>query len=34
MNEAVLLLFLIDFAFIGTLPLTFFKRSDSFNLLW
>ena len=34
MNEAVLLLFLIDFAFIGTLPLTFFKRSGSFNLLW
>lgn len=34
MNEAVLLLYLLNFAYIGILPLIFFKRDGRFNPMW
>jgi protein-S-isoprenylcysteine O-methyltransferase Ste14 len=34
MNEATLLLYLLNFAYIGILPLIFFKREGRFNHLW
>lgn len=34
MNGAVLLLFLINFACVGILPLVFFTRSEGLNLMW
>jgi protein-S-isoprenylcysteine O-methyltransferase Ste14 len=34
MNGAVVLLFLLDFLFVGILPLIFFKRDGRLNLAW
>ena len=34
MNEAVLLIYLLNFIFIGLLPKLFFKKDGSFNLMW
>ncbi|MFQ5930814.1 MAG: methyltransferase family protein [Nitrospiraceae bacterium] len=34
MNDAVLLLILVNFLFIGILPVIFFKRGGSLNLMW
>lgn len=34
MNESVLLLFLLNFLFIGLLPKLFFKKDGKFNLMW
>jgi protein-S-isoprenylcysteine O-methyltransferase Ste14 len=34
MNEAVLLIYLLNFAFIGLLPRVFFKKDGRFNLRW
>jgi protein-S-isoprenylcysteine O-methyltransferase Ste14 len=34
MNEAVLLIYLLNFIFIGLLPKLFFKKGGSFNLMW
>lgn len=34
MNEAVLLLYLLNFIFVGLLPKIFFKKDGRFNLMW
>jgi protein-S-isoprenylcysteine O-methyltransferase Ste14 len=34
MNEAVLLIYLLNFIFIGLLPKLFFKKDGRFNLMW
>lgn len=34
MNEAVLLIYLLNFIFIGLLPKLFFKKDGSYNLMW
>lgn len=34
MNDAVLLLYLLNFIFIGLLPKIFFKKDGRFNLMW
>jgi protein-S-isoprenylcysteine O-methyltransferase Ste14 len=34
MNESILLLFLLNFVFIGLLPKLFFKKDGKFNLMW
>lgn len=34
MNEGILLIYLLNFIFIGLLPKLFFKKDGSFNLMW
>ena len=34
MNPAVLVLFLVNFLFVGILPVIFFKRDGRLNLMW